>query len=507
MVFFKTKDDPTDNWKEKYLNLLDNQEQVEQAQRASEDLLCKTIMRFALAVKGFNKNLDPHLDRIRETLKSRLQSDQLKQELQSFSNALMALEDEPQSSQLSAALLFDFLSSQYPHLQDSLNQIQHRYDNRQLANHQRLFLALAELIAPQPAPQPPYTEVLDAAECKDIRQQLIRLLDAVELPASFIDDASQLKTRLQSGQAVTALFDDAVTLLLAVKNQMDAEHQELTSFLATLTIELTELGVKASGVNLASEDVAKKRANLDRDLSSQMADLQKKSATATQLEPLKQLIHFRLASIGQQINNHNLQEQTERSRVQNELRSLTQKLRDMEAETSELQQKLELAQRRASHDHLTGLPNRQAFSDRLGEEMARTRRHASPLSLAVWDIDFFKNINDTYGHKSGDKALTIIAKLLSQHCRKSDFLARYGGEEFVMLFPETLGKDALIVANKLREAVESSSFNANGHRVQITLSCGITEHMEGDNGDSIFERADNALYTAKQTGRNKCVLA
>jgi len=214
-----------------------------------------------------------------------------------------------------------------------------------------------------------------------------------------------------------------------------------------------------------------------------------------------------LASIGQQISNHNAQESAERTRIQNELRGLTQKLRDMEAETGELQNKLELAQRRATHDHLTSLPNRLAFNDRLAEELSRSRRHGTPLSIAVWDIDFFKAINDTYGHKSGDKALIIISKLLSQHCRKSDFLARFGGEEFVMLLPVTHGKDALVVANKLREIVEKSSFNANGSRVNITLSCGITEHIAGDDNESIFERADSALYTAKQTGRNKCVLA
>lgn len=507
MVFFNNKDKPTDNWKEKYLDLLDNLEKIEQEQQSTEDVLCKTIIRFALAVKGLNKALDPHLERIREILKSRLKSEQLKQELQAFSNALIALEDTPQTSQLSAALLFDFLSEQYPRLRHELEQIQRQYDNHEFINHQRLFSALAELVTPQQQDDAPYHVNLSTDECKDISQQLIRLLDATELPDAFSDDASQLKTRLQSGQPLGTVLDDAITLLLAVKNHVETEHQELASFLASLTIELTELGVKASGLNMASEDSVKKRAALDRDVTSQMADLQKKSATATQLEPLKQLIHFRLASIGQQINTHNIQEHAERSRVQNELRSLTQKLRDMEAETSELQNKLELAQRKASHDHLTSLPNRLAFTDRLSEEMARSKRHRSPLSIAVWDIDFFKAINDTYGHKSGDKALIIIAKLLAQTCRQSDFLARFGGEEFVMLFPETHGPDALTVANKLREIIETSSFNANGNRVKITLSCGITEHIESDNSDSFFERADNALYTAKQTGRNKCVLA
>lgn len=503
MVFFKNKDDQADNWKDKYLDLLDKQDAIEQQQRTSEDLLCKAIIRLALTVKGYNKALDPHLDRIRDMLKSRLKNDQLKHELQAFSNALIALEETPESSHLSAALLFDFLAQQFPHLQRELDRIHQQHENRDIINHQQLFLALAELISPPDASEDSHF----AHENKEISQQLIRLLDAADLPNAFIDDGDRLKKRLQSGQPINLIFDDAIALLLAVKNQIDVEHQELASFLATLTEELTDLGVQASGVNLASEDVVKKRSALDRDLASQMADLQKKSATATQLDPLKQLINLRLASISQQINNHNTQEQSERTRVQTELRNLTQKIRDMETETSELQHKLELAQRRATHDHLTSLPNRLAFNERLAEELARSRRHGSPLSLAVWDIDHFKSINDTYGHKSGDKALTIIAKLLSQYCRKSDFLARYGGEEFVMLLPETRAQDAIMVTNKLRELVESSSFNANGNRVEITISCGITEFAATDNHESFFERADAALYSAKQTGRNKCVLA
>jgi diguanylate cyclase len=126
--------------------------------------------------------------------------------------------------------------------------------------------------------------------------------------------------------------------------------------------------------------------------------------------------------------------------------------------------------------------------------------------LAVWDIDFFKHINDTYGHKSGDKALVIIAKLLSKHCRRSDFIARFGGEEFVMLLPATQAQSAALVAEKLRETVENSGFNANGNKVSITMSCGLTEYIDGDTNESIFERADSALYKAKQSGRNKCVL-
>jgi diguanylate cyclase len=264
--------------------------------------------------------------------------------------------------------------------------------------------------------------------------------------------------------------------------------------------------MRAAGVDIAQQDALHKRVSLDNDVAAQMDDLQRTSASATALEPLKQLVSLRLRKITQQIQTHNLQEQLERDKNQNELMGLVQKIKDMESETVELKSRLEVAQERATRDPLTQLPNRLAFEERLTDEFSRVHRFTLPLTMAVWDIDFFKNINDSFGHKSGDKALVIIAKLLNSHCRETDFVARVGGEEFVMLLPDTDGQSAMIVVNKLREVIEKSSFNANGKKISITLSCGVTEYIEGDTNESLFVRADGALYQAKQSGRNQCVL-
>ncbi len=504
--FFKPKDENPDHWKEKYLELLDSQERSAKDYQANEDLLCKTIVRFALAVKGLNKTLDPHFDRIRNLLKSGLQSQQLQRELQAFSNALVALEEAPANSQLDASLLFDFLLSQYPGRQAELDQIHARYDRREFINHQRLLLSLAELINDKKQGQNDFAAELAVADNKAIALQLMQLLDNAEVPDLFSEEVTQLKVRLQSGQALGPVFDDTIALLLAVKKQSEIEQQEIADFLATLTEQLAEIGLTAAGFNMAQEDAQKKRNSLDHDLTSQMADLQKKSASATQLEPLKQLVSIRLAGISQQIQAHNLHEQAEREKTQRELRGLTQKIREMEAESADLHSRLDVAQHRATRDPLTNLPNRLAFDTRLADEIARCKRHGTPLTMAVWDIDFFKKINDSYGHKSGDKALIIIAKLLTKHCRESDFVARIGGEEFVMLLPGTEAQSALNVTEKLRKTVEKSGFNANGDRVTITLSCGISEYIQGDSHESLFERADSGLYKAKQGGRNQCVV-
>jgi len=430
MSFSKTQDD-VNGWKDKYFKLLDSQEQSEKRNKSHEDLLCKTLVRLTLAVKGFNPSLDPHLARIRNALKSGFQHDQLERELQTFSDALLALDETPVKAHCDAGLLFDFLSEQYPEHRNDLQRVQEQYDSHELINHQRLFMTLSQLLEQHPSAAIECIDETVDIDHQAIGQHLLQLLDHAELPDDFVDSARQLKRRLQSGQPLAPIFDDAVNLLLAVKKHIEQEQQELANFLSTLTEQLTEIGLKASGVNIAAEDAMKKRHHLDQEVAAQMADLQKKSASATQLEPFKQLVNMRLAGISQQIHKHNLLEQAKKAELQKELKALTQKIRDMESEAIELKKRLDVAQRSASLDPLTGLPNRQAFDDHLADEIARCSRHGHPLTLAVWDVDFFKAINDTYGHKSGDKALVIIAKLMSSHCRKSDFMARFGGEEFV----------------------------------------------------------------------------
>lgn len=507
MSFFKTKDDTPVKWKDKYFDLLDSQEKFEKDYQTSQDLLCKTIIRFALAVKGYNKTLDPHLDRIRDLLKAGIKSQQLRRELEVFSNTLMAMDDNVTGSPADATLLFDYLSIHFPSHLTELQKIGSRYASGEFVTPQRLFMTLAEILADSQANVDDFANQLALADTNAISQQLVSLLENADLPGEFIDAGNHLKHRLQGGQRLGPVFEDAVNLLLTIKKHLQREQQETADFLSSLTEELAELGLITAGVNIAAEDAEKKRQHLDREVAAQMADLQKKSASATQLEPLKQLVSIRLHDINQQLQSHALQEQAEREKTQRELRNLSQKIRDMETETTELQTRLDAAQSRAARDPLTNLPNRLAFEERLSAEIARAHRYGTAFVLAVWDIDFFKNINDTYGHKSGDKALVVIAKLLYKHCRDADFVARFGGEEFVMLLPETSIQSALKMVNTLRDNIEKSSFRANGDRISITLSCGVTQYIKGDDNESIFVRADAALYQAKQNGRNQCMVA
>lgn len=166
----------------------------------------------------------------------------------------------------------------------------------------------------------------------------------------------------------------------------------------------------------------------------------------------------------------------------------------------------------ATIDALTNLNNRRQFEIRLKQEIATTKRQGNPLCAMMIDIDFFKKVNDTYGHASGDAVLKGVAGIIKSALRESDIPSRYGGEEFAILLPYTHLDEAKIVGERLRRAVEEASIpidieDVDTKSLKVTISMGLAEFNTVETGKELFERADKALYEAKTTGRNKvCVV-
>ena len=158
---------------------------------------------------------------------------------------------------------------------------------------------------------------------------------------------------------------------------------------------------------------------------------------AVEVEPLRQGLHSRLAAIKRSISNFVATESLRRSRIERSEALARERLKGVEAESAQLYERLAHMRDVATHDALTGCYNRAAFDSRVAEEHTKWRRQADPLSFQVWDIDWFKAVNDTYGHSGGDKVLKAVAGVFQQGIRASDFVARYGGEEFVLLLPNT----------------------------------------------------------------------
>ena len=161
----------------------------------------------------------------------------------------------------------------------------------------------------------------------------------------------------------------------------------------------------------------------------------------------------------------------------------------------------------AFHDPLTDLNNRAAMDSSLDQELDFASRHNLPLAILMLDIDKFKSVNDTFGHIAGDKILKHVADKLRESVRRSDVIFRYGGEEFLILLRNTELAGARIIADRIRESVEQTTCEHDQHRIQVTVSIGLASHAPGENKYALLQRADAALYKAKESGRNQVLVA
>jgi len=164
-------------------------------------------------------------------------------------------------------------------------------------------------------------------------------------------------------------------------------------------------------------------------------------------------------------------------------------------------------------DSLTGLYNRGHLNQLALNEISRVLRYSRPLSVIMLDIDFFKHVNDTYGHAAGDLVLQAVASITKSHVRVSDIVARYGGEEFIILLPETIAADAADVAENLRWRIEDSSVDGGKYLIRITASFGVSDYLEKSDAEpddkivsGFVSKADLALYESKKAGRNRVTI-
>jgi diguanylate cyclase (GGDEF)-like protein len=158
-------------------------------------------------------------------------------------------------------------------------------------------------------------------------------------------------------------------------------------------------------------------------------------------------------------------------------------------------------------DSLTGLFNHTTIRERLSQEVARSVRQNQPLALAMLDLDHFKVVNDTYGHATGDRVIKSLSHMLSRRLRHADIVGRYGGEEFIAILPNSNGQVAMQVMDELRLSFSQIRYISDNHEFNVTISCGIATFPEHQTPASLSEAADQAMYIAKRSGRNRVVLA
>jgi diguanylate cyclase len=196
---------------------------------------------------------------------------------------------------------------------------------------------------------------------------------------------------------------------------------------------------------------------------------------------------------------------TDAQRASDELRELRGKAEQAEAEVMRLQQQLEHASTQMRHDPLTGALNRKGLDEDLKRELARSRRLETPMCVALLDIDDFKKINDAHGHDTGDAALVHLAHIARQVLRPQDTVARYGGEEFVIVMPDTALDQGVEAMTRLQRELTKRFFLEGSERLLITFSAGVAQMGADESGADTIKRADQGMYLAKRSGKNRVV--
>lgn len=515
-------------WKQKYVSLADELEVSSQRWKSNEKQLCRVIIRLTLATGGLDSNIDPHLIEIRELLKKGVVDQSLHEKLDEVTDTLIRTGKAGATAhpvQSDYSKLFEFLDYcvEDSTLRDELSLLRERSVCGEFSESEKVFDALRKTMGVAAWEQnssdrgfferlirrPDRKTARDEIGSELIRNAMFDFLSELDVPSEFDEAFSDLKADIRQqkdAERFKSTVAEIVQLLDRARNRVEDGQKKLEGFLSQLTEDLGKLGSQAIDAGSVQKANMSEQHSHQASMADHFDNLRETSLQATDLNQLQELIRNRLEVITDKIATYNKIEAAKQAESEKKLADLTHCVEKMELEASDLRSKLRMARNKALRDQLTDLPNRLAYEERLEQEVPRIKRFKSPLSLLIWDVDHFKSINDRFGHAAGDKVLKTMGSSLASGLRQTDFVCRYGGEEFVMLLPGADKEAALKVANILRLKIENCKFNSKGRPINITISCGISEFGDGDSPDAVFERADTALYKAKNLGRNQCVV-
>ena len=489
-----------EDWKKRYLKEARDWESTEQ-------LLRKTVSRLALASEGISPALDAVLARIQghaqggdsRALKRDL--DDLSQQIQRLDASAAAEpvqtdgERTPPSERDYCEALIDRLELPPEHA-ESISRFRARLADLP-PDHclAELALQISRLLA-EPAAQ---------TRNGDVREVLLTLVDEVAVTHPGLGALETLRDSLQRPELADwhRVLGRIIGEIRSLIQRINADRQVLEQLMLKVSEELAEINDVLFDERNGLEEGRGEVLTLHDIVQDGVRRIQAHIDADADIERLKSGIHHALEGIRRGITEFVEKDQRRfsASRVRNE--ELQQRIREMEREATELRRQLSDNREQLMRDALTGVRSRFAYDEILAQELSRYRRYQEPFSLAVFDIDYFKQVNDRFGHSAGDKALKLVAGILDERLRETDYLFRTGGEEFVVLLPRTGLEQAAGVVESLRVAVGQSEFHHDDQPVPITLSAGVTAVRDEDSAETLFARADDAMYRAKKAGRDR----
>ncbi|MBI4692722.1 MAG: GGDEF domain-containing protein [Gammaproteobacteria bacterium] len=385
-----------------------------------------------------------------------------------------------------------------PSVHSRLVALQREWQSGEVPPRKQLLERVAEVVG-EILNQPGLTTDERTIQCRT----LLELVDALYLPGEFEVRIAELKETLL-GPRVEDPIADAAVFLNDLHAYLRRDLKDLGEYLKKAAGDLSIVEAELNTAVLQGREAVVEADNLSRGINSEMDQIGSAFAGEHSVAEIKAAIDARVSTVRGSISHFLDFQHTRQSEYEHRIEDLTQRVRAIEVESSVLRDSLQEQHAKAHKDALTGVPNRLAYEERAEIEFERAKRYGTPLSLAILDLDRFKRINDGFGHKAGDKLLKTIALICQHRVRKTDFFARYGGEEFVLLLPETSLKPAFEACEQVRRQVETATFRYKDEHVPVTVSIGVANlDPVLDSMESLFERADKALYRAKDLGRNR----
>lgn len=344
------------------------------------------------------------------------------------------------------------------------------------------------------------------SDIADFSRELVNLISELAFEGESGKRIDDIKTNLIAHATLDSLLDSCIEIIRIIVITFTKERLSAQQFLLAIDETLEQLHKNLSSSIAQSVQTSSRLAELNQKINSKIFEIEQGVEEANSLEQLKHSISDKMAALTLSIQEKEKLEKDERDNLTATLNSMSRRVKALEKETHNYQQRLAEQKFKSLQDALTSLPNRAAFDERYLLEYNSFKRHGQSLCMVVLDVDHFKRINDNYGHSAGDKTLQVIAQALRKSIRVTDFIARFGGEEFVLIMPNSQLQSVIAPLEKLRKTIKAIPFKFKGETITITISIGATQLKAGDTMQQAFDRADDALYEAKNAGRDQLVL-
>ncbi len=508
-----------EDWKEKYRELALEIERMGQQSAMSENALRQLVMQLGIALAGEDAELDGAMAVLRAHLQTGVSDADkltalvlpLEQLLQRFGQdrnvavrqATMALDKwlkllagEPSGNQGRITQL----QSQLSNVEDSLQKLGPLLDELVEYLLQQSRPLSEESVKPNDYPVQSLEDT--SSLLGQVRDEFRQLLTRITISEALKLKADQLLKHLDKGLSLSELPNWVSQLAQLLLQLPQGPGEEFERYLVEISERLAEVHVSVVSYRKIQSAGTDSQTQLQTDVQQNVAEMSAAVRECHDLKLLKESVSRQLSGLEATMCAFSERERKRFEEMETVNASLVSKIEQLEAEAGNAKKHMEAERNRARTDSLTGLPNRAAYEDHLEQEFQRWLRYEVPFSIVVADIDHFKRVNDSYGHLAGDKVLKLVGKLISNKLRTTDFAARIGGEEFVMILSSSEREGATQAMEKLRCLLETSPFNFSGKPVNITMSFGISQIEGEDTLETLFTRADQALYQAKADGRN-----